>query len=81
MTTQIRILGSGCARCKQLYEGTLQAVADLGLDADVQKVEDISEIVARGILATPALVIDDELVLAGQVPNASKLRQILAPSG
>jgi small redox-active disulfide protein 2 len=81
MTTQIRILGSGCARCKQLYEGTLQAVADLGLDANVEKVEDISEIVARGILATPALVIDDELVLAGQVPNASKLRQILAPSG
>jgi small redox-active disulfide protein 2 len=81
MTTQIRILGTGCARCKQLYEGTLQAVADLGLDADVQKVEDISEIVARGILATPALVIDDELVLAGQVPNATRLREILAPTG
>ena len=81
MTTQIRILGSGCARCKQLYEGTLQAVADLGLDANVEKVEDISEIVARGILATPALVIDDELVLAGQVPNATRLREILAPTG
>ena len=81
MTTQIRILGTGCARCKQLYEGTLQAVADLGLDAEVQKVEDISEIVARGILATPALVIDDELVLAGQVPSALKLREILAPAG
>ena len=80
MTTQIRILGTGCARCKQLYEGTLQAVADLGLDADVQKVEDISEIVARGILATPALVIDDELVLAGQVPSATRLREILAPA-
>jgi small redox-active disulfide protein 2 len=81
MTTQIRILGTGCARCKQLYEGTLQAVADLGLDANVEKVEDISEIVARGILATPALVVDDELVLAGQVPSATRLREILAPTG
>jgi len=81
MTTQIRILGPGCARCKQLYEGTLQAVADLGLDANVEKVEDLSAIVARGILATPALVIDDELVLAGQVPNATRLREILAPAG
>jgi len=81
MTTQIRILGPGCARCKQLYEGTLQAVADLGLDADVEKVEDISEIVARGILATPALVVDGELVMAGQVPNANKLRELLTPVG
>jgi small redox-active disulfide protein 2 len=81
MTTQIRILGPGCARCKQLYEGTLQAVADLGLDAEVQKVEDISEIVARGILSTPALVVDDELVLVGQVPSSSRLREILAPAG
>jgi len=81
MTTQIRILGTGCARCKQLYEGTLQAVADLGLDADVEKVEDVSEIVARGILATPALVVDDKLVLAGQVPSATRLREILAPAG
>jgi len=81
MTTQIRILGPGCARCKQLYEGTLQAVADLGLDAEVQKVEDISEIVARGILSTPALVVDDELVLVGRVPSSSRLREILAPAG
>jgi small redox-active disulfide protein 2 len=81
MTTQIRILGPGCARCNQLYEGTLQAVADLGLDAHVEKVEDISEIVARGILATPALVVDDQLVMAGRVPNASHLREMLTPTG
>jgi small redox-active disulfide protein 2 len=80
MTTQIQILGPGCARCKQLYEGALQVVTDLGLDAQVEKVEDVSELVARGILTTPALVVDDKLVLAGQVPSARRLRELLTPA-
>ena len=78
MTTQIRVLGPGCYRCQELYEHTTEAVAELGLDADVQKVVDLTEIARRGILATPALVVDDELVLSGQVPTTKQIEELLS---
>ncbi len=78
MTTQIRVLGPGCSRCQKLYENTAQAVAEIGMDAHVEKVDDIAEIVRRGILATPALVVDEELVLAGHVASIPTLREVLA---
>ena len=78
MTTQIRVLGPGCARCQKLYENTAEAVTAMGLDAHVEKVDDIAEIARRGILATPALVVDDELVLAGHVGSVISIRQALA---
>jgi len=78
MTTQIRVLGPGCARCQKLYENTTEAIAELGLDAHVEKVDDIGEIVRRGILATPALVVDEELVLAGHVASIPTLREVLS---
>lgn len=78
MTTQIRVLGPGCVRCQKLYENTTEAVAQLGLDAHVEKVDDVGEVVRRGILATPALVVDEELVLAGHVPSVLTLREVLA---
>jgi len=78
MTTPIRVLGPGCYRCQELYEHTTEAVAELGLDADVQKVVDLTEIARRGILATPALVVDDELVLTGQVPTTKQIEELLS---
>lgn len=81
MTTEIRVLGPGCARCQKLYENTTEAVAEMGLDAHVQKVDDISEIARRGIMSTPALVVDDELVLAGHVPSVMTLREMLSGQG
>jgi small redox-active disulfide protein 2 len=78
MTIQIRVLGTGCARCQKLYENTTQAVDEMGLNADVEKVNDIAEIARRGILATPALVVDDELVLAGHVPSVTTIRDALS---
>ena len=78
MTTQIRVLGPGCARCQKLYENTTEAIAEMGLDAHVEKVDDVAEIARRGIVATPALVVDDELVLAGHVPSVITLRGVLA---
>jgi small redox-active disulfide protein 2 len=77
MTTQIRVLGPGCARCQALYENTLVAVVQFGLDAQVTKVDDMSEMLTRGIMTTPALVVDDVLVMAGDVPDPIKVGQLL----
>ena len=77
MSTDIRILGPGCFRCQALYENTLLAVSDLGLDAEVTKVEDIGEMLSRGIMATPALVVDDDMVMAGSVPTPQRLGELL----
>ncbi len=78
MTTQIRVLGPGCARCQELYENTTEAVIEMGLDAHIEKVDDVAEIVRRGIMATPALVVDEELVLAGHVASVTTIREVLA---
>ena len=78
MTSEIRILGPGCHRCQALYENTLLAVDELGLDAKVTKVEDISEMLTRGIMASPALVVDEQLVMAGDVPNPARVGKLLS---
>lgn len=78
MTTDIRILGPGCFRCQALYENTLLAVGELGLDAAVTKVEDVGEMLSRGIMASPALVVDEQLVMAGDVPTPQRLGELLS---
>jgi small redox-active disulfide protein 2 len=78
MTIDIRVLGPGCYRCQALYENTMLAVDGLPVDARVTKVEDIGEMLSRGILASPALVVDDELVMAGTVPTVARLRDLLS---
>jgi len=75
---RIQVLGPGCVRCHTLSRNTSEAVASLGLDAEVEEVADIAEIVRRGIMATPALVVDDEVVLSGRVPTVSHVRELLA---
>lgn len=77
MTIDIRVLGPGCYRCEALYERTLEAVEGLGLDASVRKVEDVGEMLAMGILASPALVIEGQLAIAGHVPTVARLREFL----
>jgi small redox-active disulfide protein 2 len=77
VTVKIRVLGPGCFRCQALYANTLVAVEEIGLDADVTKVEDYAEIAARGIMATPALVVDEELVMAGNVPTPRRIGELL----
>ena len=74
---KIEVLGSGCDRCRSLSRNASEAVADLGLDVTVAEVHDVAEIVRRGILTTPALVIDDEVVVAGRVPTVGRIRQML----
>jgi small redox-active disulfide protein 2 len=74
----IKILGSGCVNCQNLETNTRAALTSLGRDADVEKVTDPGEIVSWGVMSTPALVIDDEVVLSGRVPSVAQLTEILA---
>ena len=74
----IKILGPGCARCHQLGKITREAVKELGIDAEIDEVEDISKIMEYPILTTPGLVINEELVCAGRVPNKAEITQLIA---
>jgi small redox-active disulfide protein 2 len=77
MTMVIKVLGSGCRNCVILDRVVREAVADLGLDASVEKVEDYQAIMDYSVMTTPALVIDDQVILAGRVPTPRALRTIL----
>jgi len=78
VTVKIRILGPGCFRCQALYENTLMAVDELGLDAEVVKVEDIAEMLTRRMIGSPGLVVDDKLVMEGNVPTPHTLAEFLS---
>ena len=74
---EIKVLGAGCENCGNLYDNVVQAVEELGLDADVEKVEDLVEIVKLGVLSAPALMVDGKLLVSGRVPKAKELKKIL----
>jgi small redox-active disulfide protein 2 len=74
---EIKVLGSGCATCKTLEARTVEALDSLGLQAPIDKVTDFPQIVAYDVLSTPALVIDEKVVLAGRVPSVEELRRLL----
>jgi len=73
----IKILGTGCSRCKALEQITRNAAAEMGLDAEIEKVEDIVKIMNYGVLRTPALVIDEKIALSGRVPSLNELKEVL----
>ncbi len=73
----IKVLGPGCTNCKNLERVTREAIDELGLDATIEKVEDYGAIVGYGVMSTPALVIDEKVVVAGRVPRAAELRELL----
>lgn len=72
------IYGSGCAKCKQLTANAEQAAQALGLDFEVEKVTETSDIVDAGIMRTPALAIDGEIAVEGKVASAGELEKLLA---
>jgi small redox-active disulfide protein 2 len=74
---KIKILGTGCSKCKALKERTEQAVKELGLNADIEKVEDLNLILDYNVMCTPALVVEDKVVLEGRLPSAEELKEIL----
>lgn len=73
----IKILGTGCTRCKALEQSVINSLAELDLAADVSKVEDIVKIMEYGIMRTPALVIDEKVVMSGRVPTVSEIKEII----
>ena len=75
---KIEVLGSGCANCQRLEMLAREAVAGLGVDAEVEKVTDIREIMARGVMATPGLVVNKRVVSTGRVPSAPEVMSLIA---
>jgi small redox-active disulfide protein 2 len=73
----LKILGTGCANCKKLEASVRQAVKDMGLDAEVLKVENIKEIMSYGVMGTPALVKDEKVLFAGRVPNLDAIKKYI----
>ena len=74
---KIEILGSGCAKCKSVEKLVRKIVEELDIQVDIIKVEDLQEIVNRGIMMTPAVFIDGEAKIIGRVPTANELKKIL----
>ncbi len=74
---KIKVLGTGCSNCKNLEKATINALAEMDLTAEVEKVEDIQKIMAYGVMRTPALVVDEKVVLNGRVPSVSELKKII----
>ncbi len=74
---RIKILGSGCNNCAALETATRQALAGLGRDAEIEKVTDYGQIAGYGVMSTPALVVDDQVLIAGRVPTVDQLASLL----
>ena len=75
---EIKVLGSGCAKCKTTYEMIEKIVKENQLDATLSKVEDIVELLNYGIMTTPAIVVDGDVKLKGHVPTESEIKKILS---
>lgn len=73
----IQVLGTGCPNCKKLTENTQAAVASLGLEATIEKVEDVREIVKFRVMRTPALAVDGKVVLSGKVASPAEIATLL----
>jgi small redox-active disulfide protein 2 len=70
---KIKVLGTGCAKCKLLYAEAQKAVAASGVGAELEKVEKIDEIMKYGVMMTPALVVDEQVKASGRIPPAPEI--------
>jgi small redox-active disulfide protein 2 len=74
---KIEILGTGCAKCKKTEKLVKKVTSDLGLDVEIVKIEDLQEIIDRGVMMTPAVIIDGDVKIKGHVPSTGELKKML----
>ncbi len=75
---QIKVLGPGCPKCKTTYNNVLEAVKQLGIEADVTKIEDIEEMMKYNVLTTPVLMIDEVARVKGRVADVKEIKELLS---
>lgn len=75
---QIKVLGTGCKKCNDLEQATRNAIEALGINANLEKEEDIMKIMEYGVNRTPALVVDGKVVISGRVPSEKELKELLS---
>lgn len=75
---KIQVLGPGCAKCKKLAEHTEQAAKELGIDCEIEKITDITQIVNFGVVMTPGLVVDGVVKTSGKVPSVEEVKKLLS---
>lgn len=77
MSKSIKILGTGCPKCKTLEQSVRNVASELQLDAEISKVEDIMDIMQYGVMRTPGLVVDGKVVMSGRLPSKEELKSML----
>jgi small redox-active disulfide protein 2 len=74
---EIKVLGGGCANCHKLHETVLEAVKELGTDAQVLYITDMAEIAKSGLMSTPGLIINGKVKSMGRVPKLKEIKQMI----
>lgn len=74
---EIKVLGPGCSKCKATYNNVLEALKQIGIEAEVTKIEDIEEMMKYNVLTTPVLMIDEVIKVKGRVANVNEIKQLL----
>lgn len=74
----VKVLGTGCANCRLLKEKVEQALSEMGTEATIEEVKDFPTILAYGVSSTPALIVNEKVLLAGRVPEIGQIRRLLA---
>ena len=74
---EIKILGTGCPKCKKLNESTQLALQELGISVKIEKVTDINKIIDYGVMMTPALVIDNQIKSVGKIPTVEEIKKMI----
>ena len=74
---KLQILGTGCSRCKTLITRVEEVVKELGINADIEKIENIEEIVKFGVMSTPALALDGKVLFTGRVPTVREIGELI----
>lgn len=73
----IKVIGTGCDKCDKLYAHVQEAIKEKGIEAEIEKVEDLMEIVKLGVMTSPSLMIDGKVVVSGKVASAKEIEKIL----